>query len=262
MKSLRASLGLVAALALSGLSSATGNDCLSIHYSKPLYDVMDVGTLYVSGSPNASGVILFDTVPGPLSIPGIGVLGVGLSQNFAWMPITLNSCGSADFIRATFPCDSLEVNNLIYTQAATVNLQAQSVCLSNVAILSVEDINGTCGGCSLTGCTPGYWKNHTSKWGPTGLDKNDDFDLEFGVDAFGPNKTLLEALKLDKGKYKNLAPHAVAALLNALHPSEHFPYSAAEVRQLTADAILSGDAKKQEAVKDLLEAANQLGCPF
>jgi hypothetical protein len=259
-----AALAAAAAFALGTAAAATGS-CFTISYDKPLYDVTDIGTLHVSGAPGAYGVLLFDLVPGPVTVAGIGVLGVGVSPNLALLPILpLSECGSTNFLRSTFPCGTLEVGNPIYTQAVGLDYATGSVCLSNVAVLNALDLNGTCGNCQekLTGCTPGYWKNHTNKWGPTGLHKNDDFDAVFGVDAFDSVLTLKDALKPTSSNYKNLVPHAVAALLNARHPAENFPYSPEQVIQMTRQALTSGDAKLQESIKNVLATTNELGCPF
>src|SRR5690606_4234097 len=53
---------------------------------------------------------------------------------------------------------------------------------------------------SVHGCTPGYWKQkqHFDSW--IGFTQNQDYDAVFGVDAFSPNRTLLQALSSGGGK--------------------------------------------------------------
>lgn len=99
------------------------------------------------------------------------------------------------------------------------------------------------------GCTPGFWKNHLSDWGPTGLSPGDDFDTTFGVDLFDPDITLDDAVNLGGGGVRKLARHGTAALLNALHPAVSYPLSAAQV----IAAVQAGDS-------DTLAGFNELGC--
>ena len=118
----------------------------------------------------------------------------------------------------------------------------------------IEDV-----GDEEAGCTPGFWRNHTSEWEPTGLDPDDSFDETFGVEAFG-DRTLLEALEEGGGDLDALGRHAVAALLNALHPSVNFGADAEEVIEIVQDAIDDGDV---EDAKDELEELNEEGeCPL
>ena len=41
-----------------------------------------------------------------------------------------------------------------------------------------------------------------------------------------------------------------------------YTYTSAQVQQMVFDALASDDAKTIEATKDLLERANQRGCPL
>ena len=108
------------------------------------------------------------------------------------------------------------------------------------------------------GCTPGYWKNHTESWGPTGFKPSDDFDTVFGVDAFSPDKTLLQALQSGGGGLNKLGRHGTAALLNASH-GINFPLTQAEVLDAVHDAIVSGN---YEPTASNLAKMNELGCPL
>ena len=109
------------------------------------------------------------------------------------------------------------------------------------------------------GCTPGYWKNHLAAWGPTGFSPSADFDATFGVDLFDPNITLLAAVGQGGGGVKALGRHAVAALLSASHPDVGYPLTTAEVIAAVQGAAAGGNL---EAVKNQLEANNELGCPL
>jgi hypothetical protein len=111
------------------------------------------------------------------------------------------------------------------------------------------------------GCTPGFWKNHTglksqaNEWVTYG--QGDSYDATFGVaSSFGG--TLLEALNRGGGGENALGRHAVAALLNAAS-SVNAVYTEAQVIAMVQGAYASGDF---EGAKDLLAAANELGCPL
>ncbi|MGF1616923.1 MAG: hypothetical protein ACFCU2_03840 [Acidimicrobiia bacterium] len=108
------------------------------------------------------------------------------------------------------------------------------------------------------GCTPGYWKqvHHFDSW--TGYSPTDSYETVFGVDA-SFDKSLLGALQQGGGGEKALGRHAVAALLNSASGGVSYDYSTAEVIALVQEAYASGDF---EGAKNLLEAANESGCPL
>jgi len=100
------------------------------------------------------------------------------------------------------------------------------------------------------GCTPGFWKNHLTHWGPTGFSPDDIFDEVFGCEIFGDDTTLFEAASPEI-THNTLAAHGVAALLNASHPGVSYGLSEGDV----FDAVCSGD-------KDTLSDENERGCPL
>ncbi len=111
------------------------------------------------------------------------------------------------------------------------------------------------------GCTPGFWKqeHHLDSW--TTYVPGADFDATFGVNFFNPNITLLQAVGLGGGGVNALARHAVAALLNAASPDVDYTYTVAQVLDIVqGDGAFTG--LSVEARKNLLEAANELGCPL
>jgi hypothetical protein len=115
------------------------------------------------------------------------------------------------------------------------------------------------------GCTPGYWRNHTDRW--AGVAPTATFDATFGVaSGLGAGYTLGEAIEAQGGGIYALARHATAALLNAYGgvpnadgTTVDYPYTAAEVIDMVQAAFANGTI---EATKDLLAAANELGCPL
>ncbi|MGQ0714522.1 MAG: hypothetical protein ACT4PJ_12445 [Gemmatimonadaceae bacterium] len=107
------------------------------------------------------------------------------------------------------------------------------------------------------GCTPGFWKNSVGSWPPTGFSPNQNFDVVFGVSAFNPDITLLQALNLGGGGLNALARHAVAALLNSSHPEINYGMSAAGVISSVQAALNGGDI---EGTKNTFDTLNNQGC--
>ena len=104
------------------------------------------------------------------------------------------------------------------------------------------------------GCTPGYWKNHTSAW--TTYAPGQKFDSVFD-DAFG-EQTLLQVLNNGSGDLNALGRHTVAALLNAASPSVDYAFTTAQVIAMFNAVYPGGD---YEGLKDTFEAENELGAP-
>lgn len=98
------------------------------------------------------------------------------------------------------------------------------------------------------GCTPGYWKNHSKAWGPTGYSPGDDFDATFGVDLFTADITLEQAVNMQGGGVERLARHGTAALLNAAHPDVDY---ALKVTWVIA-FVQAGDAHRLAEFNDLV----------
>lgn len=108
------------------------------------------------------------------------------------------------------------------------------------------------------GCSPGYWKNHLAQWGTTEFAPTDSWVATFGVPAFAPTLTLHDALRQGGGHWKRVGRHSTAALLNASAPQVDYPFTVGEVIQLVQQAWAAGDPS---SVADVLEWANELGCP-
>ncbi|GFO58129.1 hypothetical protein GMST_04540 [Geomonas silvestris] len=109
------------------------------------------------------------------------------------------------------------------------------------------------------GCSLGYWKTHSANW-PAASHGYDNFDSVFGVNAFSPDITLLQALSLGGGGLYNLARQATAALLNAGDGRlKGFPLSASELKGAVAAAVAAGSYDPLAAT---LEGYNNLSCPL
>jgi hypothetical protein len=121
------------------------------------------------------------------------------------------------------------------------------------------------------GCTHGYWKNHTESWPPTGYltsqKVKDVFSVPNGYAGYIKNATLLGALDFQGGnsldeKAEILLKQAVAALLNAAHPSINYPLSVSEVISQVNAALASLNPTTITNLATLLDDYNKLGCPL
>jgi hypothetical protein len=115
------------------------------------------------------------------------------------------------------------------------------------------------------GCTPGYWKQpqHFDSW-PVPLSTT-LAGAGFTNTGWPAGTTLLEALSFQGGPTvqdaKNiLLRQAAAAYLNSL--SIAYAFTTADVVSMVNDALASGDRDTILDVKDVLDAANNGGCPL
>lgn len=140
--------------------------------------------------------------------------------------------------------------------------------------------------CGGEGCSPGYWKNHTSRWHPY-FPPDMPFVDVFGVNAF-PGQTLYQVMMLSQNKdnftsqpppgcdpgeppsnnvhnyyniLRQLGFHSVAALQNAA-TSVSFDLTAPEVIDLFVDAYNSCSKHTMEHLKNTLDDLNNQYCPF
>ena len=115
------------------------------------------------------------------------------------------------------------------------------------------------------GCTPGYWKQpqHFDSW-PVPLSTT-LAGAGFTNTGLPAGTTLLEALSFQGGPTvqdaKNiLLRQAAAAYLNSL--SIDFAFTTSEVVSMVNDALATGDRDTILDVKDVLDDANNGGCPL
>lgn len=120
------------------------------------------------------------------------------------------------------------------------------------------------------GCTPGYWKNHTDSWPPTGYSTSQTVGSVFSEAAHYPSlnsASLLAALNFGGGSGTSGAAEillraAVASLLNAAHPSVDYPRAPAAVIADVNAALASQNRDTMLALAAALDADNNLGCPL
>lgn len=121
-----------------------------------------------------------------------------------------------------------------------------------------------------TGCTPGYWKNHTDSWAGTGYAPDQTTGSVFsGAGAFPTlaAQSLLQTLQGGGGPgtlgaAKVLLRAAVAALLNAAHSGVDYPRTTAEILTDVNAALTSNNRNTMLALASELDSDNNLGCPL
>ncbi len=121
-----------------------------------------------------------------------------------------------------------------------------------------------------TGCTPGYWKNHTDSWAGTGYSPDQTTGSVFsGASAFPSlaSQSLLQSLQGGGGSgtlgaAKILLRAAVAALLNAGHSGVDYPRTTAEILADVNAALTSNNRNTMLALASELDSDNNLGCPL
>jgi hypothetical protein len=124
------------------------------------------------------------------------------------------------------------------------------------------------------GCTPGYWKNHTDSWPPTGYSPTQKIKTVFTsvLTGYPPsigNATLWDALAFDgydpnpvAGGGEILLRAGVAALLNASHPSVSFPLTEVDLITQVNTALASANRDVLLTNAAQLDAQNNTGCPL
>ena len=121
-----------------------------------------------------------------------------------------------------------------------------------------------------TGCTPGYWKNHTDSWAAAGYSPAQTTGSVFSGAAAFPtlaSQTLLQSLQGGGGPgtlgaARILLRAAVAALLNAGHPDMDYPRTTAEILADVNAALGSNNRNAMLALASELDSDNNLGCPL
>jgi len=123
------------------------------------------------------------------------------------------------------------------------------------------------------GCTPGYWKQsqHFDSWGATGFVTNQTAGSVFsGLAAACPSlatKTLLQSLDGGGGatfcnKVQILIRAAVAAVLDAAHPSVDYPRTVTDIQSVVNAAIATGNSTTVTNLGTALDKDNNRGCPL
>lgn len=113
------------------------------------------------------------------------------------------------------------------------------------------------------GCTPGFWKNNTGAWAPTGYSPGATYGSVFaGAPSDFAGLTLLDAMSASGGETAALVRHSVAALLNLAHPDVANPPGWDVPALINAVNAAFASPDMVSSLHDTLEALNEAGCPL
>ena len=221
-----------------------------------------------------------DNPPGPSEVNGASVLWTYVVTNTGDVSLSSLSVTDDQGVPVTCPKTVLQPGESMTCTASGTASGGQH---SNVGT-----VTGTPpGGASVTasdpshyvgitgqGCTPGYWKNHTDSWPPTGYSPTQKIKTVFppvltGYPASLGNATLWDALAFDgwdpnpvAGGAEILLRAGVAALLNASHPTVAFPLTEGGLITQVNTALASANRDTLLSNAAQLDAYNNIGCPL
>jgi hypothetical protein len=118
------------------------------------------------------------------------------------------------------------------------------------------------------GCGPGYWKNHTEAWPPTGYSPGQAVSSVFsGAPSPLASQSLLQALQGSGGKgtagaARRLVRAGVAAVLNGAHPDVNYPRTTGSILTDVHAVLTGGDRTTMLELAAELDADNNLPCPL
>jgi hypothetical protein len=120
------------------------------------------------------------------------------------------------------------------------------------------------------GCTPGYYKNHVNPTSWASIDPTAKVNTVFSGALLDPtlgNSTLRRALSFQGGStlagaQQILLRAAVAAYINASHPSVDYPLTSSQVVILVNAALASTDRSFVISTASQLDSFNNLRCPL
>jgi hypothetical protein len=122
-------------------------------------------------------------------------------------------------------------------------------------------------GTGTDGCTPGYWKNHTSNWEEASTTNEVGSYFDVGSFTAVGDMTFLQALQGGggtgtDGAARILARAAVAAWLNAAHDDLGYPLTRPEIKEMVDAAFASGSRAQMLSVAAQLDGLNNSDCPL
>ena len=163
--------------------------------------------------------------------------------------------------------------SILFTGDATADITCTAIDACGNKDSCKTTFNASC--VAAQGCTPGYWKNHTSKWdsaadpvaAAAGFTTTTGFNAFFGLTAaqsgFANSVTMLQAIKTGGGGGFKLARHGIAGLLSlAAGLNYSLPSgiaNAAALKTAMHDAYVNNVF---EPLAENLAKANEAGCPL
>jgi len=218
-----------------------------------------------------------DTPPGPQITVGAAVQWTYLVTNTGEVPLTSVSVTDNRGVAVSCPKSTLASGESMTCTASGTTTAGQ---YSNIGTATGTPADGSPVTASdpshyigVTvgdqGCTPGYWKNHTDSWPPTGYSPTQTVSSVFAQSTLypvGPSH-MLNALGFAggpgvDGAAEILLRAATAALLNASHPGVSYPRTAPSVVADVNSALASQSRDTMLALAAALDADNNRGCPL
>lgn len=207
---------------------------------------------------------------GSVSCDAIAAIELDKTRNYTQSPVTAADLYSRTVIvnvDAGAPC------NASYQLDETFSVLAGSGTNFGNEVLEVTRPVTVTVTCPVTipafaGCSHGYWKNHPSVW-PSPYTPGTKLGSVFSLGSVAAalaDSSFDDALKFRGGntptqKAEILLRNAVAALLNSVHGSINYQWTASEVIGAVNTALASGDPATMLALEAQLDAANH-GSPF
>ncbi|MCM2315962.1 MAG: hypothetical protein NDJ92_12530, partial [Thermoanaerobaculia bacterium] len=214
--------------------------------------------------------------------PGASIL-VGTSVSWTYAvtnagDISLTSVAVTDSAAAVVTCPKTSLapgESMTCTASGTavLGLHTNIGTVTGTALgksIGASDPASYTGFSAYQGCVPGYWRNHTDSWPPTGYSPSQTVQSMFS-DAWrysyiGP-ASLLQAMGFAGGPGVDGAAEivlraGVAAALNAAHPSVNYPRTLSAVIGQVNTALVSWNRDSMLALAAALDADNNLGCPL
>jgi hypothetical protein len=219
-----------------------------------------------------------DTAPGPTLLVGSTVLWTYVVTNTGDVELTAVHVTDDKGVAVSCPKTVLQPSEVMTCTASGTALAGQYSNVGTATGTPADAPNVTASDPSHyfgqvagnQGCTPGYWKNHTDSWPPTGYSPSQKVSTVFSQAAVYPalgNATLLQALDFAggsdlQGAGEILLRAAVSALLNAAHPGVAYPRTVSQVVDDVNSALASGNRDTMLILATALDADNNRGCPL
>lgn len=260
---------------VSAIGTATASDGIggSVSSSDPAYYFGYNALISLETRVNGQDA---DTSPGVQVLVGGLVSWTYVVTNLGDISLTSVAVTDNTGVTVTCPKASLAAGETMTCSAsgtAALGLHTNIGTATGMALgrsVSASDPANYTGTSSPQGCVPGYWRNHTGSWPPTGYSPSQTVSAMFSESSRYPSigaATLLDAMGFSggsgvSGAAELLVRAGIAGVLNAAHPSVNYPRTPADVISQVNTALASGSRDAMLALAAALDAENNTGCPL
>lgn len=149
-------MNLGTSLAAFALFGSLAHAQLTLSLDKPLLEPGRTATLTVTGTPGHKLLFVGGFQPGPVSVPGVGVLGVALAAQTMIAPLPALPASGTSVISGAFGCDSPLRDAPYFVQLVALDPATGGVAaLSNTVALALA--GGNCGDCAAAAVHAPHW---------------------------------------------------------------------------------------------------------